>query len=250
MMNRLHNRLPSSLLQSSGFLENTNPLEGNAPSVARQFDLRRRSRKSGAVLVTLLLLVVSVSACSKEDDKPDPEEQSRRDAIVQLQEGYSLLYSSISGLKFVDKAFLIKFENDRTQKIVTEVSDFSGELAKELESWADTTKTVKIDLDPLPEFEKRKLAAVSKDRLLSFAPIVGRTGANFQRTLLLSQSGALNQMRHLATVIAEGEPNEARATRMHEVSDQFDDLYDQVVVVLNDLYFCDNDPEPSIKEGG
>lgn len=178
---------------------------------------------------------------SSEGGAPEVEES-------QLQEGYSLLYQGVAGLQHVDKAFLVKFEKDRVQDIVTAVSDFADELTDELDSWAEAG-AIRTDLDPLPEMEKRKLAAVRKARLISFAPVVGRTGANWQRTLLLSQSGALNQLRHLTRVMAEAEPDEARGSRLAEVAETLDGHYDRVVVALNDLYFCHDDPEPSLEEG-
>ena len=195
-------------------------------------------------LVALLAFVGCTDPASTGTEETEGER-----ALRVLQEGYSLLASNVAGLQHVDKAFLIKFETDRVQNTVQGISDYASELDGMLEAWAEASDAVRLDLEPLPEIERRKLAAVQRDRLISFAPVVGRTGANFQRTLLLSQSGALNQLRHLAEVIADAEVDDSRRQEMLRVAGVLDSLYDEVVVILNDTYFCHDDPEPSLNEG-
>ena len=158
--------------------------------------------------------------------------------LDRLNEGYSLLYGDISGLANADKAFLIKFENDATQSVVTDVADYMAELTGELEQLARDYPSLQLDLEPLPEIEKAAQEAAATARIKSFAPIIGRSGADFERTLLLTLSGALNQLRHLARVMVDAERSDARRTLLQSAQTRLDTLYREIDQVLVDQYFA------------
>ena len=185
----------------------------------------------------LAFLILSSTASSatteKHSDTGDPQ-------IDMLNDGYSLLYGNVSGLEVVDKILYVKITNDETSTIVDEISNYSAELAKELEMISEDYPSIRIDLDPLPEVEKAKQAAAQKERVLSFVPIVGRTGANFERTLLLTLSGGLNQLRFLCQVIAEEETNDQRREKILVAGDKFKELYVSTLKLLNEEYYKDN----------
>lgn len=157
--------------------------------------------------------------------------------LDQLNQGYSLLYESASGLKLADKLLLIKFESDRTHRVVTAISAYCGSLAEQLEQLPGRYPSIRIDLKPLPEIERRKQAAANKARILSFAPVVGRTGADFERTLLLTLSGGLNQLRFLTQLMAEQERNPERAALLTGAQRRFLDLYKQTLQELSQDYY-------------
>lgn len=90
----------------------------------------------------------------------------------------------------------------------------------------------------MPEMEKKKRQASQWDRAFSLAPIVGQTGKDFERTLLLTQSGALNQLCFLTEVMQDSEKSDTRKAFLTKVKQGFDGLYDKVVKLLNDEYFC------------
>ena len=162
-----------------------------------------------------------------------------------LNDGYSLLYGNVSGLEIVDKILYVKIANDETRTVVDAISDYSAELSEELEMLSKDYPSIRIDLDPLPEVEKAKQAAAQKERVLSFAPIVGRTGPNFERTLLLTLSGGLNQLRFLCQVIAEEETNDQRQAIVLAAGDKFKELYLDTLELLNTKYYKDNTFDPS-----
>jgi len=172
------------------------------------------------------------------------DELSGADQLRVLNEGYSMLYASASGLSNVDKAFLIKFESDATESVVTDASNYMGELAANLEQLATDYPSLRLDLQPLPAIERKKQSAATAARIKSFAPIVGRTGPNFERTLLLTLSGGLNQLRHLARVMAAEEREQNRQKLLENAEQRMDGLYNRMVKLLNDEYYIHNTYEP------
>ena len=184
-----------------------------------------------AVLLPLAALVV---ACT-------PRESDRvRDASAQrliLNQGYSMLYKDASRVEFTKLILLIKVESQAVNNLVTAISDYSGVLEDDLERIARDYPAVRIDLDPLPEMEKRKRSDVNRERALSLAPVVGRKGRSFERTLLLSLSAVLSQESHLCKVMAEEEPDPGLKKFLLDSQRRFDGLYDRVVVLLDRDYF-------------
>lgn len=184
----------------------------------------------------LLLLVLAAIACGKSEIEP-AKAGAANDQRLMLNQGYSMLYFDMSHVEYTKLLLLIKVETEAVNTIVTEVSDYSGELAKEMERLARDYPALRIDLDPLPEMEKRKRADVSRERILSFAPLVGRTGGDFERTLLLSLSAILSQESHLCKVMADMEPDPGLRKFLLNSKQRFDGLYDRVVSLLNRDYF-------------
>ncbi len=195
-----------------------------------------------ATLVGAVLVLGGCGALSRASAVGDDQAKARishtGDAqLDKLNQGYSLLYQSASGLRLVDKILLVKFESDRTHRVVTAISDYCGQLTDQLKQLPQRYPSVRIDLKPLPEIERRKQAAANKARVLSFAPVVGRTGADFERTLLLTLSGGLNQLRFLTQVMADQERNPERAALLKGAHRHFLDLYKQTLKELSQDYY-------------
>jgi hypothetical protein len=153
-----------------------------------------------------LLLVVLVSmlgACAGGGPtKSDDPKKIRRD----LAEGYSLLYSDLRGLDRAELVLYVKEESDAVDELVSEVSDFAGKVRQDLERLSKAYPAARIDLDPMPEMEKRKRASMLKDRVKEYAPVTGKVGKRFERSLLGQMRSGLNQQAHLCKVMAEVEP--------------------------------------------
>jgi hypothetical protein len=60
---------------------------------------------------------------------------------------------------------------------------------------------------------------------------------DFERTLLLTQSGALNQLRFLAQALADAEGNPARRNWVLGVRREFDRIYVEIVALLDKRFF-------------
>jgi len=164
---------------------------------------------------------------------------------LMLSEGYSMLYKDASNLDLAELILYVKVESDAVDKIVTAVAEVGGQLKKDLERIARDYPGVRIDLDPLPEMEKRKRAAISKDRARYFAPVIGHGGREYERTMLIAFANGMNHERHLCQVMAEAEPDAGLKKFLLDAEKRYDGLYDRVTALLDKEYFKD----PSGKAG-
>jgi nicotinamide riboside kinase len=90
----------------------------------------------------------------------------------------------------------------------------------------------------LPELDVKRRNAIVWDRVADMAPIVGKTGKEYERTLLVSVIGPINSMRFLADVLREAETDKARQAFLGKVKDRFDGLFNRLVRLLEQDYFC------------
>ena len=191
------------------------------------------------IVACAIVVTGGLGACALNPTAGPTQAPAKRDNAL-LNDGYSLLYATVSGLRFSDDLLLVKFESDRLEKVIKDVSGYADTLKADLERVAKNYPAVRIDLKPLPEIEVEKRDAVNKDRLLSIAPVVGRSGPAFERTLLLSSSGALNQSQFLCQVMAEAEPDPNLKKLLLDAEKRFAGLYEEVVVLLNEVHFKHN----------
>ncbi len=156
-----------------------------------------------------------------------------------LSEGYSMLYKDASNLDLAELILYVKVESEAMEKVVTAVAEVGAQLKKDLERIAKDYPGVRIDLDPLPEMEKLKRAAISKDRARYFAPIVGHGGREYERTVLIAYANGINHERHLCRVMAEAEPDAGLKKFLLDAEKRYDGLYDRVTALLEKDYFKD-----------
>lgn len=156
-----------------------------------------------------------------------------------LNEGYSLLYKDASNLDLSELILYVKVESEPVDKIVKAAAEVGGQLKKDLERIAKDYPAVRIDLDPLPEMEKRKRAAISKDRARYFAPIVGHGGREYERTVLIGYANGFNHERHMCQVMAAEEPVASLKEFLLDAEKRYDGLYERVNAVLEKDYFKD-----------
>jgi len=185
----------------------------------------------------LCLLAGLAAGCAHVDHAKAPGLNAQRRT---LSEGYSLLYQEAGALDRSELMLYVKVESDAMDKVVSAIADVGGKMKKDLERIAHDYPGVRIDLDPLPEMEKRKRAAIAKDRTRYFAPVVGHGGREYERTVLLGYSNGLNHERHLCQVMAEAEPDESLKKFLLDAEKRYDGLYDRVNQLLEKEYFKDS----------
>jgi len=183
-----------------------------------------------------MLLAVSITACTETAADPLPERVVNEQRQL-LSEGYSLLYTDASHIALMKLVLYVKIESDAFDKLVTGLSEYGGELKKDLERIARDYPGVRIDLDPLPEMEKRKRFAVGKDRAFQFAPLSGHGGVEYERTMLISIANALNHESHLCQVMAAEEPDPGLQKFLRKSEQRYIALHLQVVNLLNREHF-------------
>ena len=201
--------------------------------------------------VLTLLLATLAAGCAnleKASKKPDVKADADRAKApvaskqrLVLSEGYSLLYRDAGNLDLAELILYVKVESEAMNKVVTAVAEAGGQLKKDLQRISKDHPGVRIDLDPLPEMEKRKRAAISKDRARYFAPVIGHGGREYERTVLLGYSNGINHERHLCQVMAEAEPDASLKKFLLDAGKRYDGLYDRVTALLEKEYFKDPD---------
>jgi hypothetical protein len=179
-----------------------------------------------------------------ETDRAKAHELSKQ--RLMLSEGYSMLYKDAGTLDSSELILYVKAESAAMDKVVTAVAEFGGQLKKDLERIAKDYPGVRIDLDPLPEMEKRKRAAITKDRARYFAPVIGHGGREYERTVLIGLVNGINHERHLCQVMAEAEPDAGLKKFLLETEKRYDSLYDRVTALLDKEYF--KDPNGKLKD--
>jgi hypothetical protein len=178
--------------------------------------------------------------------------QQRADSQDQrtiLNEGYSILYSTLDGLSKFDLVFLVKSEAQPVNELTTEVTEYADTLKATLERVARDYPAVDIELEPLPVMEQRTRSGMTNDRIKSFAPIVGLTGDSFDRRILQAVEGTLNNVRFMAKAIAEEEPEPSLKQIATTAHNRLEALYQRVLAMLDEKYFInDGERKVAVKE--
>ena len=123
----------------------------------------------------------------------------------------------------------IKREHSDVKNLIKKIATTSGTGAKLLEEFARHDPLINLDDIWLPpgETETRDAIAAAKKKEL-----LGQTGDEFELSLLLTQTEALSYAWHLAKVTGENEPQPERARALAGVSEDMQNLYHEVFVML------------------
>lgn len=189
---------------------------------------------------TLLIVGGLTAGCGHLQSDPSKGAAPNKQRLM-LNEGYSLLYHDAGNLDLSELLLYVKKESEPVEKVVSAAAETGGQLKKDLEHIAKTYPAVRIDLDPLPEMEKRKRAAISKDRARYFAPVVGHGGREYERTVLIAFANGFNHERHLCQVMADAEPEASLKKFLLDAEKRYDALYERVNTLLEKEYFKDPD---------
>jgi hypothetical protein len=176
----------------------------------------------------------SANAAADRAKAPDLSKQR-----LMLNEGYSMLYEDAGNLDLSELILYVKAESEAMNKVVTAVAEVGGQMKKDLERIAKSHPGVRIDLHPLPEMEKRKRAAIAKDRAKYFAPVVGHGGREYERTVLIGFANGINHERHLCQVMANAEPDADLKKFLLDAEKRYDGVYDRATALLEKDYYKD-----------
>jgi hypothetical protein len=192
-----------------------------------------------ALLLTILLasLTAGCAHLAEPRDKTATKAPKLSKERQVLSEGYSILYQDARLFDASDLVLLVKAESDAMKKLVTSVAERGDQVTKDLERISKTYPGVRIDLDPLPEMEKRKRKALAMTRAKEFAPVVGKGGREYERTVLLSFANGLNHERHLCKVMAEAETDASLKKFLLDTETKYDALYEAAMNLLKKEYF-------------
>ena len=203
------------------------------------------SRTLAAAMVCALIagcgLITPKCNCTRDDKvdekaKIDPKSGLPHQRVI-LNEGYSELYLDVTHIDRSQLIFAFKTETPAVDEIFTGLSKYAAHVKEEMERLARDYPALKIDLEPLPEMEYRKRRAIAIDRAKEYAPVVGKSGVEFERMALLALHGGLDHERHMCKVLAEEEPEPGLKKFLLDTEQHFDAWYERIDEVLDRDYF-------------
>src|ERR1700678_1042771 len=157
----------------------------------------RQSTLSRFVATALLL---TLAACSQLSDKskPAPDKNVPR---AQLFIGYSLLYQEADGIPKLKWILMFKDKPEEMGRVTNDLVSYYQQLADTMQSLSKQYPAMRIDVAPMSQIEGEERKAIGEDTAKDFAPLIGKTGVEFEREALLMFYNTLNEQRHLTRVM-------------------------------------------------
>ena len=178
------------------------------------------------LLALLLLAAGGLTGCQAPRGRSPVEVGA---APTRRNNCYSLLHQLLADEKNVSLLLFIKREQDDVEKLVDKISANAAVAAKLLEEFARHDPAIRLEDFRLPpgELATREAIAATKQKEL-----LGQSGAEFELSLLLTQTEALNYGWHLAKVASENEAQPGRARALAGVSKDLEHLYHEAFALL------------------
>ena len=193
----------------------------------------RRLALTGFVATALLL---TLAACSYFSDtrKPPPDKNAPR---AQLSIGYSLLYQEAEGIPKLKWVLMFKDKPEEMAHLTSDLIGYYQQLADTMQKLSKQNPIMRIDVVAMSEIEGDTRKAMGEDLAKDMAPLIGKSGVEFERQALLAFYSALNEQRHLVAVMVGLETDPALKKFLEATKAQLDERHAQVGVLLNRRYF-------------
>lgn len=173
-----------------------------------------------AVVVTASLLC----GCASTPRALDTDER-----MLQVNQGYTLLYTLLDKDADVDKILLIKSADPRTEALIREIAAVCRAAIQRLRAFARDDPHLRFDSPSVPVVEQATRDAiestVAKDLLSSW-------NEAFEVKLLLSQADAIGYGAHLAMTLRKFDTDGPRRAWLEQLSENLKLLYARVVARL------------------
>jgi hypothetical protein len=192
-----------------------------------------RSTLVRSIAATLLLTLV---ACSHlcETRKAAPDKNAPR---AQLSIGYSLLYQEADGIPKLKWILTFKDKPEEMGRVTNDLVSYYQQLADTMQRLSKQYPAMRIDVAPMSEIESDERKAIGEDLAKDLAPLIGKTGIEFEREALLMFYNSLNEQRHLAGVMVGLETDPALKKFLETTRAQLEARYAKVGALLNRRYF-------------
>ncbi len=193
----------------------------------------RRSVRTGFATGALLL---TLAACSHLSDtrKPPPDKNAPR---AQLSIGYSVLYQEAEGIPKLKWILMFKDKPEEMARVTNDLISYYQQLADTMQRLSKQYPVMRIDVAAMSEIEGDERKAIGADLAKDFAPLIGKSGVEFEREALLMFYDGLNEQRHLTGVMAGLETDPALKKFLETTKAQLDERHAQVGALLNRRYF-------------
>ena len=185
-------------------------------------------------VMTALLLTLAACSQSSETTKPPAGKGAPR---AQLSIGYSLLYQEADGIPKLKWIFMFKDKPEEMGRVTDDLVSYYRQLADTMRGLSKQYPAMRIDVAAMSEIESDERKAIGEDLAKDFAPLVGKTGTEFERETLLMFYNSLNEQRHLTGVMVKLETDPALRKFLETTKAQLDERYAKVGALLNRRYF-------------
>src|SRR5579863_3872714 len=129
-------------------------------------------------------LLVALAGCSHLREPPKcPAEPSGPRA--QLSIGYSLLYQEADGIPKLKWLLMFKDKPEEMARLTNELVGYYQQLADTMRKLARQYPAMRIDVTPMSAIEGEERKAIGEDLAKDLAPVVGKSGVEFEREALL-----------------------------------------------------------------
>jgi len=181
-------------------------------------------------------LLLTLVACSQLSDirKAAPDKNAPR---AQLSIGYSLLYQEADGIPKLKWIFMFKDKPEEMGRLTNDLVSYYQQLADTMQKRSKQYPAMRIDVAAMSEIEGDERKAIGTDLAKDFAPILGKTGVEFEREALLMFYNSLNEQRHLTGVMVGLETDPALRKFLETTKAQLEARYAKVGALLNRRYF-------------
>lgn len=182
-------------------------------------------------------ILLALAACSHftEQTKAAPDKNAPR---AQLSIGYSLLYQEANGIPKLKWILMFKDKSSETAHLINGLVTYYEQLADTMRKLSEQYPAMRIDVAAMSEIESETRKAMGTDQAKDFAPLVGKTGMEFEREALLMFYNALDEQRHLAGVMLGLETDPGLRKFLESTKTQLDARYEKVGAQLNRRYFA------------
>jgi hypothetical protein len=193
-------------------------------------------RRSTLIRYIAIALLLGLVACSQWGGarKPPPDKAAPR---AQLSIGYSMLYQEADGIPKLKWILLFKDKSEEMGQITNDLISYYRHLAETMQRLSKQYPAMRIDVAAMSEIEGDERKAIGEDLAKDLAPLIGKSGVEFEREALLTFYDSLNEQRHLTGVMVKLESDPGLRQFLESTKAQLEVYYAKVGALLNHRYF-------------
>jgi hypothetical protein len=180
--------------------------------------------------------LIALAGCGHLCDmtRPAPDKNGPR---AQLSIGYSLLYQEADGIPKLKWLLMFKDKPEEMARLTDDLVGYYQELAGTMRRLSKQFPAMRIDVPPMSQIEADERKAIGEDLAKDLAPVIGKSGVEFEREALLMFYNSLNEQRHLVGVMVGLETDAALKKFLEATKAQLEERYAKVGALLNRRYF-------------
>lgn len=193
-------------------------------------------QRSVVVRLTMTGLLLALAAFGELSFAAEPAAHGSTPR-AQLSVGYTLLYQEADGIPKLKWILAFKNKPQEMGRVTNDLLGYYQHLAETMKRLAKQYPAMRLDAPAMSEMEASERKAIGADQAKDFAPVVGKTGVDFEREALLMFYDALNEERHLTGAMLDLETSPALRKFLEDTQAQLDERYTKVGALLNRRYF-------------